>query len=89
MGFLVQLSQQECAIQIAENPPAYPQQLVKSAREYLANVSACRKQSLAVSSPEVDRAWTSGDEFWTEFLTAGGPLESGFGLSGDVHISQT
>lgn len=65
--FLIQRSQQEWAKNVADNPLSYPRNVVPVACDYLADLSACGNQSLGISSPEVNKAWASGDRFWEEF----------------------
>lgn len=63
----VSLTQQECARTVTDNPLAYPKNVMSLAHEYLTDLGACGKQSLGISSPEVDKAWASGDKFWAAF----------------------
>ena len=69
--FNVERNQQEWSRYIADNALFYLEKrefdLVDRARAYNADLGACQGQSLGVPSPEVDRAWTSGNKFWKEF----------------------
>ena len=69
--FNVERSQQEWSRYIADNALFYRDknelELVDRARACNADLSACEGQSLGVPSPEVERAWASGNKFWEEF----------------------
>jgi hypothetical protein len=69
--FDVARSQQEWSTYIADNALTYLDKgelrLVEYAREYNADLTACGRQSLGVSSIEVDKALASGNKFWREF----------------------
>jgi hypothetical protein len=58
-------SQQEWANFVVQNPLAFERVVVSAAREYVIHLQACGRQSLAISSPEVDRALASGNRFWS------------------------
>jgi hypothetical protein len=69
--FNVGRSQQEWSRYVADNALYYIDKsefdLVNRARAYNADLSACVRQFLGVPSPEVDRAWASGNEFRKAF----------------------
>lgn len=66
------LSMQDCAKKVADNALFYREQregvLLENARKYNVDLVACGKQSLGISSPEVDKCWASGEKFWEAFL---------------------
>jgi hypothetical protein len=69
--FNVGRSQQEWSRYIADNALFYLNKaelgLVRTAQAYNADLSACGRQSLGVRSPDLEKAWASGNKFWKEF----------------------